>query len=363
MNTEAAAVEPQEQTTALTVQQRAVAAMGSTEALVASLRAAVEKSAGIVKITNDDGYKEADAARKALKRERVELERRGKVAREDAQAFAKAVIAEEKRLVAIIEPEEDRLAGLVKAEDDRKAAEARKALEAEQQRIATINKRIAWIVNRALDLVGKLPHEIAQAVDDLVALPITDELYGEFREQAEAARGIVLDKLRTMRDAAVKAEADAKALEEARAELARKQAALDAADRERADRIAKEDAERKFANDWDDAHRENEQRDHDAKRDAEFAFACDWESAHAENRRRDEAKAEAERRRIARKERAELEAKADPWAALARIGRFARDARSHRPIAVDVLSDALSEIQIEVDAVEQYRVELGKAAA
>lgn len=51
-------------------------------------------------------------ARKDLKKTRVTIEKTGKVMRDDANKFAKAVIAKEKELIGIIEPEELRLAGL-----------------------------------------------------------------------------------------------------------------------------------------------------------------------------------------------------------------------------------------------------------
>jgi len=47
-----------------------------------------------------------------LKKARVQIEKTGKVLREEANAYAKAVIAKEKELVAIIEPEEERLAAI-----------------------------------------------------------------------------------------------------------------------------------------------------------------------------------------------------------------------------------------------------------
>lgn len=48
----------------------------------------------------------------ALKRARVQIEKAGKIAREDAIKFQKDVISYEKKLIAVIEPEEDRLAAI-----------------------------------------------------------------------------------------------------------------------------------------------------------------------------------------------------------------------------------------------------------
>ena len=53
-------------------------------------------------------------ARLNLRTARVQIEKTGKSMRDGANAYAKAVIAREKELIAIIEPEEDRLADIEK---------------------------------------------------------------------------------------------------------------------------------------------------------------------------------------------------------------------------------------------------------
>lgn len=301
--------------TALAPIDRARLALNITEERLAELRAIAAKSAGIVKITNPDGYKECHAARMALKNLRLEIERAGETARADAQAYAKAVIAGQKQLLAEIEPEEQRLKAIQDAEDARAEEVKRKAREAESARIAGINQRLEWIRNRALENVGATQEKIAAEIADLEAMPITDELYGEFSDQAGAALALVLDKLRTMHaQAREHAEREA-ALNAQREELARKQAELDAADRERAERIKREDAERKFAAEWDEAIREDAQRAEDAKR----AYAQAWEDAIAYDVQRTAALADAAAREQRERERRALEGDADPWTALETI--------------------------------------------
>lgn len=290
--------------TALAPIERARLALNITPERLVELRAIAARSAGIVKITNPDGYKECHAARMALKNLRLEIERAAETARADAQAYAKAVIAGQKQLLAEIEPEEQRLKAIQDAEDARAEDVKRKAREAEAARIAGINQRLEWIRNRALENVGATQEKIAAEIIALESLPITDELYGEFADQAGAALALVLDKLRTMHaQAREHAEREA-ALNAQREELARKQAELDAADRERAERMMREDAERKFAAEWDDAHVE------DARRN-EAAIAAEVERA-----------AQAERKR----QRAELEVVGNPRKALGLIKFEARDA-------------------------------------
>ncbi len=112
----------------------------ATEAALAELAA---KSRDIVTITNADGYQQVHGARMALKTMRVTIEKTGKAARDDATQFSKAVIAEEKRLIAIIEPEEQRLEGLQNAWEAARAAEKRAAEQKERDRLQAIETHLA----------------------------------------------------------------------------------------------------------------------------------------------------------------------------------------------------------------------------
>ena len=111
--------------TALTVQERASVALGSAKH-EAKLVELAKQSTAIVAITNPAAYKELHTARMALKTERVNLEKEGKAAREDATKFSKAVIVEEARLIAIIEPEERRLEAIQTEHDEREARVTRR---------------------------------------------------------------------------------------------------------------------------------------------------------------------------------------------------------------------------------------------
>jgi hypothetical protein len=100
-------------------------------------------TADITAITNPDGYKQVRSARLVLKNLRVDIQNAGKQAREDATAFQKAVIAEEKRLIKLIEPEETRLEALEVAEDERIAAVKQAEIDAEAARQANAAAEIA----------------------------------------------------------------------------------------------------------------------------------------------------------------------------------------------------------------------------
>lgn len=100
-------------------------------------------SVRIVEITNTAGYQECHAARMALKTTRIDIEKAGKEAREDATKFSKAVITAENELVAIISTEEARLAALQKTWDDAREAERMAKVRAEEERLAAIERERA----------------------------------------------------------------------------------------------------------------------------------------------------------------------------------------------------------------------------
>ena len=143
-----------ETSTALTVQERAAVALGAA-AHEAKLIEMAKQSTEIVAITNPASYQQAHGARMALKTARVSIEKTGKAAREDATAFSKAIIAEEKRLIGIIEPEETRLQELQANHDAKAEAEKQAKIKAEEERMARVQAAIEDIRSRPLRLTGK----------------------------------------------------------------------------------------------------------------------------------------------------------------------------------------------------------------
>jgi hypothetical protein len=223
---------------ALSVPERAVLALGYNELTRQELAELAAKNAHIVEITNDDGRKQADRARLDLRAARIEIKRKGKLAREDATAYSKAVIAEEDRLVALVEPEEDRLAALVGAFDAKIEAEKQAKILAEQQRTERLTLAVETI-RRFVDLpVNPDP----QTVLDRIAVAesvVIGPAFEEFEQQASDAKGATLHYLRQQHEAAVE--------RVAAAEQARKNAAeLEALRAEKAARD-KADAEKKAA--------------------------------------------------------------------------------------------------------------------
>jgi hypothetical protein len=204
----------------------------------------VKQSAGIVSITNGDGREEAHRAGMVLKNTRVAIEKTGKAAREDATAFSKAVIAEEKALVDLIAPEEDRVLKLRDGWDAKVEAEKQAKIAAERARVEKIQDRITAVRNLPAAVAGKSGAEISQMILEL-ASTITpnaeyEATFEEFEKHFRATRTEVLDLLAKAETNQLGIESAARAAEQERqAEIARM-----AAEREELARLRAEQAER-----------------------------------------------------------------------------------------------------------------------
>lgn len=313
--------------TALTVVQRASVAIGAAEHEKKLVELA-KQSLEITTITNPDGYRQCHAARMVLKTERVNLERLGKDSRDDATKFSKAVIAEERRLIGIIEPEEKRLAA-IQAEWD--AIEERKR-QAEADRIAKLQAGIEAISAIPVSMVGKPSAEVAERLDSVRGIAV--DTFAELEQFAQEAKDRVIAALTQLHAGAIAQEqaaaAEAKRLVDEREELARLRA--EQQERERAEAKLMEEAiarrmedERLARERIESAERESRERIAEqerlaqAARDAEDArLAKEREAREAEEReRRAAAEADAKTRAEAqaaedarlKAERDELEAK------------------------------------------------------
>jgi hypothetical protein len=231
----------------LSVVERAALALASPQH-EQELRELVAASASIVAIKNKDGREQCHTALMTLKGRRTSIEKAGKAAREDATAFSKAVIAEEKRLVAIAEPEEIRLQDLRDDWDEAEEAKKRAKREVEANRVAAIRQRIAETQSIPAMLVGKSSETIAAAIESLESVEITLETHQEFAGEAELAKIATVQKLGEMLSAQVDHEAAQARLAAERAELERKAAELAEQERQaaaaRAEQEAKDRAER-----------------------------------------------------------------------------------------------------------------------
>lgn len=313
-------------TTELTVVERAAIALGTSERET-ELRALVAKSTDIVEIKNAAGRDQCHGAAMLLRTARTSIRKVGKDARDDATKFSKAVIAEEDRLVALIEPEETRLLGMRDAWDEAREAEKRAKLEAEQRRVAAIREHIDDIRAIAVRAAGLTAARIQGEIGDLEALGITLDRFAELTGEAEAVRGVTLDKLRELHAAAVAQEAEAarlaaerEAIERERAELAaqREREEAERAERERVEAAARAEQERKDRErrEAEEAQRRAQQEREDAARRAEIEAAeARLAEQRAEQERRQAELDRAEREQREREEAAAREARAREEAA------------------------------------------------
>ena len=227
--------------TSLTIQARAAIALGSSKA-EAELTELAGKSKSIVAITNDGGRNECHRAAMVAKEARINIEKAGKSAREDATAFSKAVITEEARLVGLIKPEENRLLAIRDEWDAQVKAEKEAAAALERQRIADIKARIANFADIVTEAAMLASHGAEQNLEAMLAVEI-DDRYGEFYGEAVEAKAIAVARLREIVAAKTAAEelaAKAKAEQEAEAARLAAEAQRLAAERAEMDRIAAE---------------------------------------------------------------------------------------------------------------------------
>jgi len=333
----------------LTLTQRAEQALAFAETRT-KLAEIVAKSANIVAVTNQDGREECHRALMVLRTTRVEIQKRGKAAREDATAFGKAVIGAEKELIDVVSPEESRLEALRDEWDNARERERQAKIEAEQKRVTAIQQRIATLRTPAVN--GNSPaDDLAGYIDHLRETEICED-FGEFADQARDARdGTVLrlqdmlrvatDREEQQRQDAAAREAERLAIEADRKELERMKA--EAAERDRAATVAREEADKAAASER--AREADEQR---SKLDAE-----------ATEHRRQEALARQGREET---ERVRRDAQREQEAIAAADLKRAQDAEAKR------LRDEQAKLQADREALaaqkrEQEREAVAKAVA
>lgn len=272
----------------------------------ARLEALKKESARIVEIKNLAGRDECHAAAMVLKRTRVEIEKTGKDAREDATAFSKAVIAKERELIAIIDPEEARLLGMRDEWDNERRREKEEAERKERERLAAIRARIDAIKHLPLEAVGKGSAVVAKLIAETGAIAV-DDLSDEHQAEANDAKDATIAKLRELHAAALDAEAKAEALAEER-----RQMELEAAKRAESERIEREKreaferAEREQRQAEETARRAAEQAELEAERRALSEARKEQDRIAAEAKAKADAELQAQREQLA-KERAELD--------------------------------------------------------
>lgn len=229
------------QSTALVpVDQRAKLALATTERESKLIEAAASTK-DIVACADKTGREMIHKAAMGHRALRLDIAAKAKDAREDAKNFQTEVIAEERRLIGLIEPEESRLLEIRDAWDAEQERIRQEAIAKEQARIASIRNAIARYRDLPLNYVSASYAELDAAVIELGAGTIPElEYKGDEAAQVEDAEQSATNKLMEMRaaalareqaeqQAAAEREAEAKRQAEQRAELDRQQAELAAA--------------------------------------------------------------------------------------------------------------------------------------
>jgi FtsZ-binding cell division protein ZapB len=170
----------------LTLPERAALAVGAAEH-EKHLMTLAKKYSDITRIANVAGRDQVHAGYMELKNARVAIEKAGKDAREDANAFQKAVIEEVKRLTAITTDEEARLQVLRDEFDAEREREKQAKAAAEKARVDGIRNLIDEIKTCPAECVGRSAAEIQGAIDTMTAHQITLEEFAEFSGEAEVS--------------------------------------------------------------------------------------------------------------------------------------------------------------------------------
>lgn len=322
--------------TELTVQQRAAVALESSKA-AAELQALAESSKGITAITNRAGREECHSAAMAAQKARTGIVQAGKSARDDATRFSKAVIAEEARLVAIIQPEESRLKELRDSWDEKEKAEKAAKAEAERLRVLEISHRIALFIAAANDAARfDVPASVAgEILAELQAIEI-DSSFAEFFGEAKEAHAAAVAEIR--------ATVEAKHASEAAAAKAQNERILAKIAAEEAARVAEQVRKEEAAAAKAKADAEAAER---AERERVEAAARKVEQDKADELRRAEAEKLAAERKALDDQRAKFEAE---QAAARAIEEAARKEREDRARAEQEAKDA--EARAELDKLE-----------
>lgn len=255
-------------TTELSVVERASVALGTSE-IEKKLIALVKQSKEITTITNSAGYEQCHASRMTLKNERVNIEKKGKAAREEATAYGKAVIEKEKYLIGISSPEEKRLEALQKIWDDAREAEKQAKIQAEMKRVSDIQYRLQALRNYPNHSLNATSEEIIFAISTLKSSPL--DSFKEFEEEAKQTHAQSLQTLDELLSKAVKIEKE-KRLENERQEALKKELA----EQEEANRLERlELAELRAKQQERDAEERQLRAEENARIDAEHKAEAD----------------------------------------------------------------------------------------
>lgn len=201
--------------------QRAAIVLRTAE-YEAQIREQVAASSDIVQVIDVDGRTQAHRIGMVLTKLGTSIQATGKEARADATAFSKAVIAEESKLLALVEPEKKRVLALRDAFDEKVRLAKEEADRIERERMDRHRNNLAMLRAEVLASVGKSAAHIGERMAALGAVVDVAEYWEEFLPRAIEVRKEVVDQLQVQYDAQhTIEESAAKARQEAQAEAER----------------------------------------------------------------------------------------------------------------------------------------------
>ena len=242
----------------LTIQQRASAAL-SIHHTELQLMEMAEKTSDIIEIKDKADYQLVKSSAIALRDVRISIEKAGKVARDDANNFSKAVLEEQRRLVGIIGDEETRLKELRQEVDGAAAKVKAEAARKEEARIEDIQENIATIHRLTDGLINATADEINSRI--ISARSVDIAAYDEFDVAARYAKDFVVKALEEAMQARLELEsqkaeqarvAEQQAEEQARLDAQREkleeeQERIDSEERERVEKLKEEERKESIA--------------------------------------------------------------------------------------------------------------------
>lgn len=133
-------------------------------------------------LDDHNGYKQVHDARMVIKKKRVEVTKTGKDLREDALKYQKAILGEEKRILALLAPIEDHLT----EEEERIDREKKRIEEAEEEKErARIQVRIDFLFDSGCRLKNGVYSIFDLEIPDVDLRIYTDEQFESIRNKVK----------------------------------------------------------------------------------------------------------------------------------------------------------------------------------
>lgn len=280
-----AADKPGEET-AVTVASTGIVPFDPIAAALAALRQRLDKV--VYDVTTPAGMAIARKDRAEIRTLRGKLETARVEVKRDALEYGRKVDATAKDIREALEALEANPDAQITAWEESKERERAAKEQAERERVDGIRAKIADIARKPVLALGATTETLRRLVGELDAVQIEVPVFLEFAREAEGTRATALLALKDALAKSEKADADAAALKEAQAALAKQQAEERARDDERRALAAKQDAADRAAREA-----EEEQRRLARKNEDDAANAARAEADRVAKEARDKADAEA----------------------------------------------------------------------